>query len=107
MSDYEDALEIMRKMYNCPDDVQPMTYEDISHVFFALRYAIRDLNKIQKELSLAHLTRLSDYDRYLELYEKHKKLARQYACECEKLCSKDWADQDYCGWRAKEALGRD
>jgi hypothetical protein len=107
MSDDFEPLEIMRKMYNCPDNVQSINYEDISHVYFALRYATRDVRELKKELAMIRLSRLSDYDRYLELYEKHKKLARQYACECETLCSKDWQDQDYCGWRAKEALGRD
>ena len=81
-----------------------MTYEDISHVYFALRESERTILKQKKDLSDAALKRLARYDAHLDLYERYKKLARQYACECKELCSEDWQDQDYCGWRAKMVL---
>jgi hypothetical protein len=100
----KEAIEIMRAMYNCPQDVQEMTYEDISNVYFALRYNAEMLRKQERDLSELRLKRLTDYDNHLDLYERHRKLARQYACECKELCSQDWQDQDYCGWRAKQVL---
>lgn len=99
-----EPLEIMRAMYNCPQDVQTMTYEDISHVYFALRYNDEMLKKQERDLQQLRLKRLADYDNHLDLYERYRKLARQYACECKELCSEDWQDQDYCGWRAKIVL---
>jgi hypothetical protein len=104
MSEPKEPLEIMREMYNCPQDIQAMTYEDISHVYFALRYGADTILKQEKDLAELRLKRLADYDNRLALQDKYTKLARQYACECEKLCSEDWQDQDYCGWRAKMAL---
>jgi hypothetical protein len=91
----KEAIEIMRAMYNCPQDVQAMTYEDISNVYFALRYNDQLLKKQERDLSELRLKRLADYDNHLDLYERYKKL---------ELCSEDWQDQDYCGWRAKMVL---
>ena len=99
-----EPIEIMREMYNCPQDIQAITYENISHVYYALRYAAQNIEKLERLLSEMRLKRLTDYDNQLDLRERYMKLARQYACECEKLCSEDWQDQDYCGWRAKKAL---
>lgn len=104
MSEPKEAIEIMRAMYNCPQDYQAMTYEDISNVYFALRYDAEKIEKQERDLSELRLKRLRDKDNHLDLFERYKKLARQYACECKELCSEDWQDQDYCGWRAKMVL---
>lgn len=105
MSESPDPLEIMRKMYNCPDNVQSITYEDIGHVYFALRYALRDVEELERKLAKAIRKNKLDMEWHLQTVQDYHRLARQYACDCAALCSKDWEDQDYCGWRAKKALG--
>lgn len=100
----KEAIEIMREMYNCPQDVQAMTYKDISHVYFALRYNDDLIRKQERDLQELRLKRLKDQDDKLDLWKRYTALARQYACECEKLCSEDWQYQACCGWRAKQAL---
>lgn len=107
MSDSPDALEIMRAMYNCPDDVQTITYEDIGHVYFALRYALRDVEELERKLAKAIQKNKLDTEWHLHTVQAYHRLARQYACECAELCSKEWEDQDICGWRAKQALGEE
>ena len=99
-----EPLEIMREMYNCPQDIQAMTYGDIASVYHAMRDDGRKIAKLERDIAELRLKRLNDHEARMDLAVKYVKLARQYACDCEKLCSEDWQDQDYCGWRAKQAL---
>jgi len=104
MSELKEPLEIMREMYNCPQDIQAMTYGDIASVYHAMRDDGRKISRLEEEISKLRQQREKSYDYQAALFDQYMKLARQYACECEKLCSEDWQDQDYCGWRAKKAL---
>jgi len=104
MSDPKEPLEIMREMYNNPQQVQSISYDEIASVYHSMRDDGRKIAKLERDIAELRLKRLNDYEARMDLAVKYVKLARQYACDCEKLCSEDLQDQDYCGWRAKQAL---
>ena len=62
MSELKEPLEILRDMYNNPQQVQSISYDDIACVYHTMRDDGRKIAKLERDIAELRLKRLNDHE---------------------------------------------